>query len=566
MNFYRYWVNGVVFCLLTFVFAQGNDNIFVQLIDEIPETLDPTQQGDGNIVLTYIAENVYEPLLSFDTSGNLVPILATEWKVSDDSLRYTFTLREGVTFHSGNSLRCEDAAYSLHRLLVTGQGYASVFLASVLGFESWDEGLATETPFSALIDAVSCNDNGELVITLIQPDLYFLNKLSLLLIVDQRFLADNGEWSGTETDWQAWIGRTLETLVLNQTSAGTNAFRLLNNEPSRIVYEAFENYWGQKPSLKNVILQPVTDYNTQALALKTGDADALFWMPVAFRGQVEGAEGVIVQHAPGRVVELLAFNQNIDPASPFLGSSKLDGAGIPPNFFSDVHVRRGFIAAYNATAVIQTTLGGHGRTLNMALPSLLGGTDATLTALQFDLELAEKELREAWGGQVWKVGFSLDFPYLPGIDEPHDVPLFAEVKAGLEKLNPKFRVNLVPHEIGETTQPGFEPLSLGYWWSDYGAPVDYLEAIYQGRGDQFESVFPEDEMLAELVTQAVTEGDEAQRQALYQQISQRATELSNFILLPEQDTVLFYRDTLKGYGETYNPFRYGFVQWNQLSK
>lgn len=52
--------------------------------------------------------------------SDIIPSLATEWKVSDDMLVYTFKLREGVKFQKGKyqdgrDMTAEDVKYSLER-------------------------------------------------------------------------------------------------------------------------------------------------------------------------------------------------------------------------------------------------------------------------------------------------------------------------------------------------------------------------------------------------------------------------------------------------------------------
>ena len=55
---------------------------------------------------------VNEPLIQADTNSEYVPDLATDWKVSDDALTYTFTLREGVKFSDGSNLTADDVVFT----------------------------------------------------------------------------------------------------------------------------------------------------------------------------------------------------------------------------------------------------------------------------------------------------------------------------------------------------------------------------------------------------------------------------------------------------------------------
>ena len=60
------------------------------------------------------------------------PSLAKSWEVSEDGLSITFTMREGVKFHSGNTVRAEDAAWSLQRAVKLNK--APAFILTQFGF------------------------------------------------------------------------------------------------------------------------------------------------------------------------------------------------------------------------------------------------------------------------------------------------------------------------------------------------------------------------------------------------------------------------------------------------
>ncbi|NCB30543.1 MAG: ABC transporter substrate-binding protein [Clostridia bacterium] len=75
--------------------------------------------------------NIYDALVFPKADGTVEPHLATEWTVSDDSLVYTFTIRDDVKFHSGNMLKASDVAYSMNRMLEIGEGYAYLYTGVV---------------------------------------------------------------------------------------------------------------------------------------------------------------------------------------------------------------------------------------------------------------------------------------------------------------------------------------------------------------------------------------------------------------------------------------------------
>ena len=70
--------------------------------------------------------NVFEGLVKPDQNGDLVPAVASEYKVSEDAKVYTFTLRDGITFHDGSAVTAEDVKYSIERYAEI-QGESSAF-------------------------------------------------------------------------------------------------------------------------------------------------------------------------------------------------------------------------------------------------------------------------------------------------------------------------------------------------------------------------------------------------------------------------------------------------------
>ncbi|MBW8728411.1 MAG: ABC transporter substrate-binding protein, partial [Inquilinus limosus] len=86
------------------------------VIDDLV-SLDPAEIFEASST-EYLAQ-VYDRLIGYDQkdASKLVPLLAESWTVSDDARTYTFRIRDGVTFHSGNPLTARDAAWSLQRAI-----------------------------------------------------------------------------------------------------------------------------------------------------------------------------------------------------------------------------------------------------------------------------------------------------------------------------------------------------------------------------------------------------------------------------------------------------------------
>ena len=116
----------------------------LRMIQEEPTSLDPLV---GNSVYESLPLNqIFDTLIDFDPSLNLVPALAETWTVSRDGQRYTFTIRKGVRFHDGHELTAHDATYSILRNLRPGNDVRSLAFSSLdnarsgiaaLGRQAW---------------------------------------------------------------------------------------------------------------------------------------------------------------------------------------------------------------------------------------------------------------------------------------------------------------------------------------------------------------------------------------------------------------------------------------------
>ena len=94
--------------------ARPDATIYVGSLYE-PQNLDNTAGGGQGITEAFDG-NVYEGLFRLTDSGDVEPLLAEDYTVSEDGLVYTFTLKPGVTFHSGKPLTSEDVKSSIERV------------------------------------------------------------------------------------------------------------------------------------------------------------------------------------------------------------------------------------------------------------------------------------------------------------------------------------------------------------------------------------------------------------------------------------------------------------------
>lgn len=142
-------------------FPEGADVLEVAITE--PSTLDPMRIQDPGSVL--IARQLYEGLTAWDPlAEEVVPAAAEEWKVSRGGQRFTFTLRQGTTFHDGTPVTASDFVYAFERIALKKNAAELAYtLERVEGFADINRGDAKE------LEGVRATDELTLVIDLTEP-------------------------------------------------------------------------------------------------------------------------------------------------------------------------------------------------------------------------------------------------------------------------------------------------------------------------------------------------------------------------------------------------------------
>ena len=588
--------------------AQSPNDTYVYQVFGGVDTLDP--EGAYDTASGLILENVYETLYSYagDSITEYEPALATSYEVSEDNLTYTYTLREGVPFHSGNMMSCKDVEYSIERILVINDAQSGVWFqaeallgsdanadtfvanqAAEAGVEgadgedfdpsSWDGADAAYQEFWTMVDsAVECPDGPDgttVQFTLPSVDPAFFVKLMYTnaSIIDSQWAIDNGNWDGTQETYRDWVGVDPREGFLHDQMSGTGAYQLVSWDGTDVVAEAFPDYWGDAPPLKTVLIQKVDELATRILALQNGDADRIIlgsdsdWATADT--QIRQMPGVTIHENPewtSLSVNAVHLLENVvtENNQQNVGSGQL-GDGVPADFFADENVRKGFANSFDSQQFIEQLYLGKGVPLTMALPPSFLGYDDSLSTYTYDPEAAEEAFRAAMDGQVWEQGFQMTIAYNTGNETRQTI---AEIfKANLEDLNPRFRVNVRgiqwPEFLNQRDQK-LLPVAIVGWAPDYADPDNYIYTFYHSEGYYGSLLDFNNEELDNLVVEARQTTEDAQREELYSQVGQLGYDLAPFINTPTAQAFMVTRDNLEGV--YYNPMLSGFYKWKDISK
>ncbi len=567
----------VAVSLMGLALAQAPADTYVwQAFGEVV-SLDPARAYDT--ASGEILENVYETLFTYDGANidKFVPALATSYEVSEDGKTYTFTLREGVQFHSGNTFSCRDVEYSFERGMVTAhpEGAVSYLIGDqFLGTQidgSDPEAYKAEVSFEMIDNAVECVDDYtvQLNLTKAEPALLAILAYTAFGIVDSQWAIENGMWDGTEATWEDWIGRDLTQEYMNDKVSGTGAYTVISQDSETTVAKRFDGYWGGAPALENVVYRYVDEQAANILALQQGDADRIVLGDQAGLVQLRGAPGVTVYENEDwnpTSVTTVFFNYDIDTSNnEDVGSGQLDGNGIPSDFFNDLHVRLGFASLFDQQGFIEQVYEGKGRALTVGMPPSFLGYDDSVPIRSLDLEAAEAHFRAAYDGQLWDTGFEFTALYNAGNTTRQTA--LEIIKENVEFLNPKFKMNVRalawPDFLARTGEQKVPMFALG-WGADYADPKNFIDTFYSNSG--FYSArtsinFPDIQALIDDANRAT---DPAERAFYYSEIARKHYELAPLIALPTPAAYIAARSNLQGI--YYNPMLSGEFLWKNLSK
>lgn len=220
-------------------------------VTSFADMLEPTDTYVSWVVSRY---GIGETLTRFDTEGNIVPCLASEWHVSDDRLSWTFKIREGVKFSNGNDMTAEAVKNGIQRVFDMAPRAGDFFRLAGIKAEDGCVVITTEVPVA--------NIPGSLA----DP---------LFLIVDttadqSRFAKDGPICTGP--------------YVVKSFSPTEDCVVVKN-----------PHYWGGEVPFDEVRLRCIDDQTTRAMALKTGEVDIAYNLKMENAAEFEGDERIEIQ-------------------------------------------------------------------------------------------------------------------------------------------------------------------------------------------------------------------------------------------------------------------------------
>jgi peptide/nickel transport system substrate-binding protein len=238
-----------------------------------------------------VLANIYDNLVGLDAVNRdqVYPQLAESWTVSPDNNSITFKLRKGATFASGNPVTSGDVVGSLKRLMKLNLAQAS-FLKTH-GFTAGNADSSFTAP-----------DEQTVVVTLpkkVDPKIIILT-LGIVgpgSVLDMKTVMEHDKNGDQGSAW------------LTTSSAGSGPYVLSQWQSNeRVTLDANPKYWGDKPSMRRIMMRHLAESQSQRLMLEKGDIDVAYSMSAADLKSLEKSKDVKVQTNGGSGFYYLAVS------------------------------------------------------------------------------------------------------------------------------------------------------------------------------------------------------------------------------------------------------------------
>ena len=468
-----------------------------------PTTLDPAiaRETTSHLFVT----SLFSGLVRISSDLGIEPDLAERWEVDDAGVVYTFTLRDGITFHDGRPITAEDVKYSIERAADAAlhSDTAPLYLGDIVGVTEKLDGEAEE------VSGVEVVDERTVRITIDEPKEYFLAKLTYPsgAVVDRRTVEPLG------FDW--WMSDEIN---------GSGPYRLVRwDEDEVVILQRFDDYH-TPVSLEYLISPQAALPGVSGLAMYLSDA----WDAISVgTGSLDSIrESETLSSQLGEYDQLTTYYVGIDGSQPPLDDPK---------------VRRAFVMALDRERLIEEVYDGNVEFAKGLLPPGMPGYSESLRGVPYDPEAARQLLAES--------KYASDFPetVFSALDvdgEPTEQVQFM-IEAWKEELGVDVQVELFERDV---YYYGLERVGKNLWhagWvADYPDPENFLDLLLHSH--TFEGKYVNDRFDS-LIESARTERDRETRLGMYGEAEQLLMDEAGIIPLFHIKDYVLVRPRVEGF-------------------
>jgi peptide/nickel transport system substrate-binding protein len=437
---------------------------------------------------------IYEGLLTMGLDGVKGPSLAESWEVTPDGKQWTFHLKKGVKFHDGSNFTSADVKFTAD-------------WNGKYGSKMWWQGY----------QRVDCPDDYTAIVVFNTPRFTFDSEAAL---TEDFIMSKNTPINEKGIATQA---------------IGTGPFKLVSIKPAEeAVLERNNDYWGPKARLDRVVIKVISDPETQAAALESGQVDAIqCYMKV------------------GVIPRLIANPQlNISSVHSINGGSFVMNSTRAP--FDDIAVRKALNYAIDRDTIINKLLAGSVvKSEYMLSPAFGKFVNKDVKNYAYDVVQAKQLLAGAgWkdqngDGVLEKDGKPLAMQITYDANTS-DFPRIAEFLQGeLAKIGVKVTLNPVEYALVEKlrTSGQYDTLLIYTPTVPHDEPSVHYREVYSSTGSNH---LLNNKEIDDLITQLDNTGDSQKRLSLHYQLQKLIMDQSVIAYLFDYNMIVCAKKSVQG--------------------
>ncbi|MGM0413755.1 MAG: glutathione ABC transporter substrate-binding protein [Bacillota bacterium] len=487
----------VVFILAVVLLSSGNVLAQEQeggdlkiAIGADPESLDPVLASSSPAAMVMV--HMMETLFEMTPEGDIVPLLAEDYSVSEDGLTYELYLREDVNFHDGEPFNAEAVKFNLERL-IEDEAVFSFLINRITEIEVIDEytiSLSTDEPFAPILAHLSHD---------------FISMISPAAV--EKYGDDVGS-----------------------NPVGTGKFKFDGwSRGESVIMSRNDDYWGEPAFLDTVTILVVPEESTRVVMLETGEAHAIMNVPPRDVGRLTENPDITVKNVASLRTLYIGLHAQKEP-------------------FDDLKVRQAVNYAVDTESIVENILSGAGRPSDAPIsPDIFGYSEQEI--YEYDPDRARELLAEAG----YPDGFEVEF-YYPVGRYPMDNIIAQAVQSQLAEVG--IEANMTTMEWAtylevinaEPDESPHEMYLLG--WGTVTGDADYglYALLHSGEWapDGSNRSFYANSEVDELLEAARIETDTEERKALYAEAIEIIWDDAPWIFLHSISQINAVRNNVEG--------------------
>lgn len=469
------------------------DNTLTIAVDANFTSMNP---HDTNDTLSYSAQKtMYQGLFGFDKKMKVVPVLATNYKVSKDGTVYTINLKKGIKFQDGTPFNAKAVKVNIDRLA------------------NPKNHLKRHSLFAMVKKTVPV-DQDTVKIYLKKPFGAFINNLAhpAGMMISPKALKK----------WGKKVARH---------PVGTGPFKFKEWVPGdHLTVVKNKNYWQKGyPKVDKITFKPVPENGSRIAMLKTGEADFIYPVPPEQAKKIDGKNNISVQAKPSIIVQYLSMNTMKKP-------------------FNDPKVRKAVNYAINKKAYLKVVDNGFGKVQDSVIAPKTQFY-AKQQVYQYNPQKAKQLLKEAgypngFSTQVWGENNSTTMKGMQFLQQQLAI-------VGIKLKIVPMESGTMSSKIWSVKNPKNAKVQMYYGgWSPSTGDADWgIRPLLSGNAfppKAYNTAYYNNPKVTKLITAAIRTAVPKQRKKLYAQIQKQVWNDAPWAFLSVQDTLSGKKNYVKG--------------------